>query len=112
MDIRAGDSFHIIFEEKFVDGDYIGSGNILAAEFINQDDSFQAIRFTDSEYYTPDGKSMRKAFFYAPLLILNTSVLVLSVSVFTQYKSAGRLIEVLIMRLKQAHPLLLLVMVR
>ncbi|MGV2871771.1 OapA family protein [Colwellia sp. E150_009] len=67
LDIRAGDSFHIIFEEKFVDGDYIGSGNILAAEFINQDDSFQAIRFTDSEYYTPDGKSMRKAFLRAPV---------------------------------------------
>lgn len=67
LDIRAGDSFHIIFEQKYVDGDYVGPGNILAAEFINQKDSFQAIQFTDKEYYTPDGKSMRKAFLRAPV---------------------------------------------
>lgn len=67
LDIRAGDSFHVIFEQKYVDGDYVGPGNILAAEFINQKDSFQAIQFTDKEYYTPDGKSMRKAFLRAPV---------------------------------------------
>lgn len=67
LDIRAGDSFHIIYEQKYVEGDYIGPGNILAAEFINQEESFQAIQFTDKEYYTPDGKSMRKAFLRAPV---------------------------------------------
>jgi len=67
LDIRAGDNFHVIFEQKYVEGEYIGTGNILAAEFINQDDPFQAIRFTDGEYYTPDGKSMRKAFLRAPV---------------------------------------------
>ncbi len=67
QDIRKGDSFHVIYEKKFVDGEYIGTGNILAAEFINQDDPFQAIRFTDGEYYTPEGKSMRKAFLRAPV---------------------------------------------
>ena len=67
LDLRAGDSFHMIYEKKYVDGEYIGTGNILAAEFINQDDPFQAVRFTDGEYYTPDGKSMRKAFLRAPV---------------------------------------------
>jgi len=67
LDIRSGDNFHVIFEKKYVEGEYIGTGNILAAEFINQDDPFQAIRFTDGEYYTPDGKSMRKAFLRAPV---------------------------------------------
>lgn len=67
LDIRAGDSFHIIFEQKYVEGEYIGTGNILAAEFVNQKDTFQAIQFTDKEYYTPDGKSMRKAFLRAPV---------------------------------------------
>jgi murein DD-endopeptidase MepM/ murein hydrolase activator NlpD len=67
LDIRAGDSFHVIYEKKYVEGDYIGTGNILAAEFINQDDPFQAVKFTDGEYYTPDGKSMRKAFLRAPV---------------------------------------------
>lgn len=67
LDIRKGDSFHVVYENKYIDGDFIGTGKILAAEFINQDDTFQAIRFTDGEYYTPNGNSTRKAFLRAPL---------------------------------------------
>ena len=67
LDIRAGDSFHIIYEKKYVEGEYIGTGNILAAEFINQDEPFQTVQFTDDEYYSPDGRSMRKAFLRAPV---------------------------------------------
>jgi murein DD-endopeptidase MepM/ murein hydrolase activator NlpD len=67
LDIRQGDSFHIIFEKKYIEGEYIGTGNILAAEIINQGELFQAIRFTDGEYYSPDGRSMRKAFLRAPV---------------------------------------------
>ncbi|NMP30354.1 peptidoglycan DD-metalloendopeptidase family protein [Thalassotalea sp. M1531] len=67
LDIRKGDSFHVVYENRYVDGEYIGSGKILAAEFVNQDEEFKAIRFTDGDYYTPDGKSMRKAFLRAPV---------------------------------------------
>jgi murein DD-endopeptidase MepM/ murein hydrolase activator NlpD len=67
LDIREGDSFHITFEKKYIEGEYIGTGNILAAEITNQGEVFQAIRFTDDEYYSPDGKSMRKAFLRAPV---------------------------------------------
>mgnify|MGYP003861081431 CR=1 FL=1 len=67
LDIRSGDSFHVIYEKKYVEGEYIGTGSILAAEFINQDEPFQTVLFTDDEYYSPDGKSMRKAFLRAPV---------------------------------------------
>jgi len=67
LDIREGDSFHVTYEKKYVEGEYIGTGNILAAEITNQGEVFQAIRFTDGEYYSPDGKSMRKAFLRAPV---------------------------------------------
>ena len=67
LDIRAGDSFHITYEKKYIEGEYIGTGNILAAEITNQGEVFQAIRFTDGEYYSPDGRSMRKAFLRAPV---------------------------------------------
>jgi len=67
LDIREGDSFHITYEKKYIDGEYIGPGNILAAEITNQNEVFQAIRFTDDEYYSPDGRSMRKAFLRAPV---------------------------------------------
>jgi len=71
LDIREGDNFTLIYEEKFVRGDKIGNGNILAAEFVNQGRPYRAVRYTDSsgsaEYYTPKGMSMRKAFLRAPL---------------------------------------------
>lgn len=71
LDIRKGDHFSLLFEEKFLDGEKIGTGAILAAEFTNQGRKFRAVRYTDSNdathYYTPDGDSMRKAFLQAPL---------------------------------------------
>lgn len=71
LDIRKGDHFSLLFEEKFLDGEKIGTGNVLAAEFTNQGRTFKAVRFVDSEgnanYYTPEGFSMRKAFLRAPL---------------------------------------------
>jgi murein DD-endopeptidase MepM/ murein hydrolase activator NlpD len=67
LDLRKGDSFNVVFENRYIDGEFIGQGKILAAEFVNQGEVFQAIRFTDGSYYTPDGKSMRKAFLRAPV---------------------------------------------
>ncbi len=71
LDIREGDSFKILFEEAFLNGEKIGNGDILAAEFINQGQTFRAVRYVDSDgnvhYYTPTGESMRKAFLRAPL---------------------------------------------
>ena len=71
LDIRKGDSFRILYEERFLDGEKLGNGAILSAEFINQSESFQAVRYVHedgrAEYYTPDGKNMRKAFLRAPV---------------------------------------------
>jgi len=67
LDIRAGDRFYALVEEVYVDGEFTGYGDILSAEFINQDDSFKALRYTDGRYYTPEGDSMRKAFLRAPV---------------------------------------------
>lgn len=67
MEIRAGDTFNVVFEEKFIDGDFVGYGDIIAAEFINQGDTFQAVLHSDGNYYTPEGRSMRKSFLRAPV---------------------------------------------
>jgi murein DD-endopeptidase MepM/ murein hydrolase activator NlpD len=71
LDIRKGDSFRILYEEKFLDGERLGSGAILAAEFTNQGNTVQAVRYVDrngeAQYYSPTGKAMRKAFLRAPL---------------------------------------------
>ncbi|MDX1513971.1 MAG: peptidoglycan DD-metalloendopeptidase family protein [Gammaproteobacteria bacterium] len=71
LDIRTGDEFLLLYEELFEDGEKVGDGNILAAEFINQKKSFRAVRYQDPEgrvaYFSPDGLSMRKAFLRSPV---------------------------------------------
>ena len=72
LDIRKGDSFTVLYEELYRNGEKISDGDILAAEFINDGKTYRAVRYTNpqtnvSEYFTPDGKSMRKAFLRTPV---------------------------------------------
>ncbi len=70
-DLRRGDSFKILFEKKFLDGQPKGYGPILAAEFVNQGQVFQAIRYDfpdgHGDYYTPSAESVRKELLKSPL---------------------------------------------
>ncbi len=65
--IRSGDTFNIVFEEHYIDGEFVGYGDIVAAEFVNQGEQFTAIQHSDGNYYTPEGRSMRKSFLRAPI---------------------------------------------
>ena len=71
LDIQPGDSFAVVFDEQFVDGEKYQNGDILAAEFVNHGKIFRAVRFENPngkvEYFTPEGKSMRKTFLRAPV---------------------------------------------
>jgi murein DD-endopeptidase MepM/ murein hydrolase activator NlpD len=70
-DLRKGDRFSVIYETFYHQGRALKAGRILAAEFVNDGKAFRAVWF-DGEggggsYYTPDGKSLRKAFLRSPL---------------------------------------------
>ncbi|OUU78397.1 MAG: hypothetical protein CBC38_07870 [Gammaproteobacteria bacterium TMED78] len=71
QDVRIGDEFTVIFEEYWHKGEKIKTGEILAAEFVNQGEPYRAARYTDSnsftDYYMPEGRSVRKAFIRAPV---------------------------------------------
>lgn len=67
LDLREGDSFAIIYEQEYAEGEFLRNGNILAAEFINQDERYTAIRYSDGNYYSENGTSMRKAFLRSPV---------------------------------------------
>ena len=71
LDIRPGDEFFVLFEELYFEGEFVGYGDILAAEFVNQGKRYRAVQYqTQSgrkDYFTPDGISMRKAFLRAPV---------------------------------------------
>ncbi len=71
LDIRQGDNYYVQFEEIWQDGEYVTDGEIIAAEFNNNGRQIQAIRFKDkhdkTDYFTPSGDSVRKAFIRAPV---------------------------------------------
>jgi murein DD-endopeptidase MepM/ murein hydrolase activator NlpD len=77
LDPRTGDDFSILYEEKYLDGEFIGHGDILATQYTNQGKTFTAVRYIDDEgevgYYNADGESMRKAFLRSPLDVFRIS---------------------------------------
>lgn len=77
MDIRAGDTFSLIYEEHFLKGDKLRDGPILAASFKTQGRTVTAVRYTDAggrtDYYAPDGSSIRKAFLRTPMDVFRVS---------------------------------------
>jgi len=71
LDVRSGDTFAVTYQEIWRDGTYLRDGPIEAAEFVNQGREFRAVRYADPEghahYYTPDGRSLHKAFLRTPV---------------------------------------------
>jgi murein DD-endopeptidase MepM/ murein hydrolase activator NlpD len=71
LDVRPGDTFVVTYQEIWRDGTYLKDGPIEAAEFVNQGRAYRAVRFTDPEghsnYYTPEGRSLHKAFLRTPV---------------------------------------------
>jgi len=70
-DVKRGDEFTVIFEERSLDGKKVGNGPILAVRFENDGVLREAIRYVNSDgsaaYYTPEGKSLQRAFLRTPV---------------------------------------------
>src|SRR5690554_557750 len=70
-DVRTGDSFEVVYEKKMLDGQEVGTGNILAARYTNKGKTLTAVRYTDKKgqtsYYNSDGTSSRRAFIRTPV---------------------------------------------
>lgn len=71
LDPRTDDRFTVLYQERWREGERLGYGRILAAEYINRGEVFRAVHYTDADgradHYTPDGRSVKKAFVRAPL---------------------------------------------
>jgi len=69
--IQKNDGFRVYYEDKYVDGVYIGIGRILAAEFTHKGQNFYSFYYKENEnfgdYYDEQGKTLRKAFLMAPV---------------------------------------------
>jgi murein DD-endopeptidase MepM/ murein hydrolase activator NlpD len=69
--VRPGDSFIVAHEQEYQDGEFVRDGEILAAEFVNSGKTYRAVRYVGpngrADYYTPDGRPVRKAFLRYPV---------------------------------------------
>jgi murein DD-endopeptidase MepM/ murein hydrolase activator NlpD len=74
-ELRKGDGFSIVYEALTADGEPItwsqGSGRVLAAEFVNDGRTYQAVWFggqgNKGGYYDFKGESKRRAFLASPM---------------------------------------------
>jgi len=70
-DIRPGDSYSLIYEEIYVNGEKKLNGDILIAEFLTSKKEFIAIRYKlkngISEYFSLEGRNVKKASLRSPV---------------------------------------------
>jgi murein DD-endopeptidase MepM/ murein hydrolase activator NlpD len=69
--VQRGDRFVVAHEQQYQDGEFVRDGDILVAEFINAGRTYRAVRYVSpdgrADYYTPDGRPVRKAFLRYPV---------------------------------------------
>ena len=65
-DIRKDDQFTLIYETLHIEGEYIGTGQVLAAEFINQGEKYNAILHTDGNFLYCTRSQYEKGIFTCP----------------------------------------------
>ncbi|MBS0558115.1 MAG: peptidoglycan DD-metalloendopeptidase family protein [Proteobacteria bacterium] len=77
QDLRPGDSFTVIYDSVWREGEKLRDGDILAAYFVNRGKRFSAIRYTDSRggtmFYSADGRPLRKSFLRTPVAFTRIS---------------------------------------
>lgn len=69
--LKKGDQFNIIYDQFYAGDKKHSDGPILAAEFVSKGKRYRAVRYQypdgRTEYFTPEGKNMRKAFIMTPV---------------------------------------------
>jgi murein DD-endopeptidase MepM/ murein hydrolase activator NlpD len=77
LDVEVGDSFRVVYEEKYWLGRKVAQGPILAAEFWNRGRLYRAIGFRAEDgtinYYTPSGRNLKRTFLRTPVKLSNVS---------------------------------------
>jgi murein DD-endopeptidase MepM/ murein hydrolase activator NlpD len=70
-DLRRDDRFAVVYETRYVDGEPVATGRVLAAEFVNRGQTYRALLWRGPDgsegYYDESGRSSRKGFLRSPL---------------------------------------------
>lgn len=71
QDLREGDSFSVVYDDLYREGERLRDGDIIAATFINDGKRYTAIRYTNAKgetmFYSEDGRPLRKSFLRTPV---------------------------------------------
>jgi len=70
--IKPGDRFSVVYEVLHIEGEEERPSRILAAEFLNQGRLLQAFHFDSAEkdkaeYFSPDGRNLKRVFLTSPI---------------------------------------------
>ena len=70
LDVRQGDRFKMVYEERFLDGKYVMPGKVLAAKYVGADGPRYAFYFEDSSgqagHFDENGGSVQRIFLKTP----------------------------------------------
>lgn len=69
-DMQPGDSFTVLLEKRYRDGEYKGYGRIMGASFTNRGKTYEAYLFRDggkAEYFNARGENLHKTLLQSPL---------------------------------------------
>lgn len=71
METRKGDTFKLVYEKKYLNGEYVRPGRIWAARYVNAGDKHEIFYYKENKdnkgYFTYEGKSAQKMFLKAPV---------------------------------------------
>lgn len=71
MDPRQGDTFKFVYEERYLNGEYVMPGKVLAGQYVNEGVKHELYYFEETKenigYFDEDGNSAQKMFLKAPV---------------------------------------------
>jgi murein DD-endopeptidase MepM/ murein hydrolase activator NlpD len=69
-DVRDGDTFQVVYEDLWRDGQRVGTGGVIGATFINRGHRYSAFRFEHDgkvEFFDETGRPLRKTLMRIPI---------------------------------------------
>lgn len=68
--VQPGDQFKVLYDAKYLDGEFVGVGDVHAVYFNHLGEDFYAFPYDDTgfeDYFDQDGKNLRKFFLKTPV---------------------------------------------
>lgn len=70
-DLRVNDTLDVVVEQRFLEGEFVGFGDVLAAELDVHGRLYRAVRYSrpgsSLAYFRPTGESLQRAFLRSPV---------------------------------------------